>query len=151
MASQLVPPRTPIVTVDSQVDDQASSVTIDQYTGAVHATRHLLELGHSTVWHVAGPHDWNDSAAREKGWHDTLVEAGAEVPPVVRGDWSPASGYEAGRMLARIPDCTAVFAANDHMALGLARALHEGGRAIPVTSASSASTTSPSRRSTRRR
>ncbi|WP_211355933.1 LacI family DNA-binding transcriptional regulator [Lapillicoccus jejuensis] len=131
VASKLVPPRTPIVTVDSQVDDQASSVTIDQYAGAVHATRHLLELGHPTVWHVAGPQGWNDSAAREQGWHDTLSGAGAEVPPVVRGDWSPASGYQAGRMLARIPDCTAIFAANDHMALGLARALHEGGRAIP--------------------
>lgn len=131
VASKLVPPGTPMVTVDSQIDDLASSVTIDQYAGAVSATQHLLDLGHDTVWHIAGPLGWNDSRAREEGWHDTLVAAGREVPPVSRGDWSPASGYQLGRMLARIPDCTAVFTANDHMALGLARALNEAGRVIP--------------------
>jgi DNA-binding LacI/PurR family transcriptional regulator len=49
----------------------------------------------------------------------------------VPADWSAAAGYSAGRMLARMPEVTAVFAANDHLALGLLRALHEGGRRVP--------------------
>ncbi|MBT0567114.1 LacI family DNA-binding transcriptional regulator [Williamsia sp. CHRR-6] len=129
--SSFVPAGTPMVTGDSDVGPTSSHVSIDQYSGAVQATEHLLALGHRTVWHIAGPLDWNDSRAREKGWRDTLTRAGVEEPPLLRGDWSPASGYEAGRMLARVTDCTAVFAANDHMALGIARALFEAGRRIP--------------------
>jgi DNA-binding LacI/PurR family transcriptional regulator len=49
----------------------------------------------------------------------------------VRGDWSAESGYRAGLRLADEPDCTAVFAANDQMALGLLRALQERGRKVP--------------------
>jgi DNA-binding LacI/PurR family transcriptional regulator len=50
---------------------------------------------------------------------------------VLYGDWSAASGYEQGRKLAARDDVTAVFAANDHMAMGILRALHEAGREIP--------------------
>lgn len=129
----VVPEGVAVVTVDrpGKGGDGLAAVSVDQRRGAMLATTHLLEQGHSTVWHLAGPDDWNDSRAREAGWRDTLTAAGIEPPPLTRGDWSPASGYEAGRILARIPDCTAVFCANDHMALGLARALHEAGRAIP--------------------
>ena len=49
----------------------------------------------------------------------------------MRGDWSAESGYRAGLRLADEQDCTAVFAANDQMALGLLRALHERGRTVP--------------------
>lgn len=131
VVSSVVPAGIPVVTVDRPQGDDVATVSVDQYAGAVLATRHLLDQGHETVWHVAGPDDWNDSRAREAGWRETLAAAGVDEPPVVRGDWSPASGYQAGRTLARMPDCTAVFAANDHMALGVARALHEAGRAIP--------------------
>ena len=46
-------------------------------------------------------------------------------------DWCAASGYRCGQMLARMPEVTAVFAANDHLALGVLRALHERGRRVP--------------------
>ena len=69
--------------------------------------------------------------AASRGWEQTLREAGAEVPPVLPADWSAASGYRVGQMLARIPEVTAVFAANDHLALGILRALHERGRRVP--------------------
>jgi len=49
----------------------------------------------------------------------------------VNADWSAASGYDAGRMLARMPEVTAVFTANDHQALGLLRAFSEHGRRVP--------------------
>ncbi|AUY54731.1 substrate-binding domain-containing protein, partial [Streptomyces sp. CB01881] len=72
-----------------------------------------------------------ESQDREEGWRRTLQAAGAPVPDVERGDWSARSGYQAGLRIAQLPDVTAVFCANDHMALGLLRALHEAGRAVP--------------------
>jgi DNA-binding LacI/PurR family transcriptional regulator len=53
------------------------------------------------------------------------------VPPVLRGDWSAESGYRAGLRLAREPGCTAVFASNDQMALGLLRAFREHRLSVP--------------------
>jgi DNA-binding LacI/PurR family transcriptional regulator len=128
---RLVPDGVPIVTVDGLPEWQVANVSVDQYTGGMLATRHLLAAGHRTVWHVAGPEQWHGSRARELGWRAALAEAGAPAPPMTRAGWSAASGYQCGRMLARIPDCTAIFAANDHVALGIMRALAEQGRRIP--------------------
>jgi DNA-binding LacI/PurR family transcriptional regulator len=66
-----------------------------------------------------------------RGWESALLDAGVEVPPLLTGDWSAASGYRNGQLLARLPEATAVFAANDHIALGLLRALNEHGRRVP--------------------
>ncbi|WP_172892542.1 LacI family DNA-binding transcriptional regulator [Micromonospora coxensis] len=126
-----VPAGMPLVTVDGDPSDPVPLVTIDQRTGAREATRHLLDAGHRTVWHVSGPADRFGSASRVAGWRDALVAAGAEVPPVLEGDWSAASGFRCGQMLARMPEVTAIFAANDHLALGVLRALHEHGRRVP--------------------
>jgi len=106
-------------------------VAVDQFAGAAAATRHLLELGHRNVWHVAGPVDFSEAEQRIAGWKATLKAAGIQPPPYIRGDWSARSGYEVGQKLARNPEITAVFAANDQMALGLLRLLHEEGRDIP--------------------
>jgi DNA-binding LacI/PurR family transcriptional regulator len=92
---------------------------------------HLLELGHRTVWHVAGPAGWIASRLRAEGWEQALRAAGAPVPAPLAGDWTSRSGYEAGLRLAEIPDVTAVFAANDETALGLLYALAERGRRVP--------------------
>ena len=43
-------------------------MTVDQVAGARDATRHLLDAGHRTVWHVSGPAEWFDSAGRIEGW-----------------------------------------------------------------------------------
>jgi DNA-binding LacI/PurR family transcriptional regulator len=83
------------------------------------------------VWHLAGPEDSYSARHRAAAWHATLKAAGAPVPPMLYGDWSATSGYAAGLDLARRDDVTAVFAANDHMALGLIRALTEAGRTVP--------------------
>ncbi len=95
------------------------------------ATGHLLDLGHETVHHLAGPQLWFAARGRLEGWRATLTAHGRDVPPVVEGDWSAASGYRAGRLLAEDDDVTAVFAANDDMAIGLIRALTEAGRRVP--------------------
>jgi len=126
-----IAPEVPLVTVDGDPTRPAAGVTVDQADGARLATQHLLDAGHRTVWHVTGPPEWFDSAGRVDGWEATLRAAGAEVPPVLPADWSAASGYRVGQTLARIPEVTAVFAANDHLALGLLRALHERGLQVP--------------------
>jgi DNA-binding LacI/PurR family transcriptional regulator len=126
-----VPAGVPLVTVDGDPGRAAPLVTVDQEAGAYEATTFLLEAGHPTVWHVSGPADWFDSAGRVRGWRRALEEAGAEEPPPVAADWSAESGYQAGQMLARMPECTAVFAANDHLALGILRAMHERERNVP--------------------
>ncbi|MGN9761980.1 LacI family DNA-binding transcriptional regulator [Streptomyces sp. SD31] len=95
------------------------------------ATEHLLELGHETVHHLAGPQRWYAARDRAEGWRAALTAHGRTVPPVVEGDWSAASGYAAGRELASDGEVTAVFAANDDMAIGLVRALAEAGRRVP--------------------
>ncbi|MFC1404632.1 LacI family DNA-binding transcriptional regulator [Streptacidiphilus sp. N1-5] len=95
------------------------------------ATEHLLDLGHETVHHLAGPQRWFAARDRLDGWRAALAARGRREPAVVEGDWSAASGYAAGRQLAADPGVTAVFAANDDMAIGLIRALAEAGRGVP--------------------
>jgi DNA-binding LacI/PurR family transcriptional regulator len=108
------------------------AVGIDQRGGGATATRHLLELGHRTVHHLAGPQDFLDALWRTEGWRACLTAAGAPVPALEVGDWSARSGYAAmDRLLATDPDLTAVFVANDQMALGALRALDAAGRRIP--------------------
>ena len=121
----------PLVAVEAGPAEAMPVVAVDQIAGARLATRHLLELGHETVAHIAGPADFLEASLRIDGWRSTLDEAGAELPPVLVGDWSPRSGYELGRRLVQDGHPSAIFVANDQMALGVLRALHEADREIP--------------------
>ena len=121
----------PVVAVGSGAQTRVPGAAVDNESGARAATRYLLDLGHRTVHHVAGPANWLDAQARLVGWKAVLEEAGAPVPDVVAGDWSARSGYEAGLRLLENTQVTSVFCANDHMALGVLRALNEAGRGIP--------------------
>lgn len=107
-------------------------VGADGVAAARMATEHLLGLGHRTVWHLPGPQDWYAARDRLRGWREALEAVGAPEPPLpTEGDWSPASGYAAYRQLAQLSDVTAVFAANDDMAIGALRAFAEAGLAVP--------------------
>ena len=122
----------PLVTVGSERGTpDIPAVGIDQELGARLATEHLLQLGHRTAHQLAGPDTWLEAEARLSGWRDCLRERGAPVPAVTRGDWSAASGYRAAQELLRKPDVTAVFVANDYMALGLLAACRDAGVRIP--------------------
>ncbi len=103
----------------------------DATSAAATATQHLIDLGHSTVHHVAGPHRWYAARERCAGWLAALDAAGIDPPAHVEGDWSAASGYQAGRDLLPDTSLTAVFAANDDMAIGVIRALVESGIDVP--------------------
>ncbi|GAA3176959.1 LacI family DNA-binding transcriptional regulator [Blastococcus jejuensis] len=128
-------PPVPLVAVQVGGDEDRPAVGVDQEAGARLAVRHLLDLGHRTVHHVAGPADSKEARGRIDGWRAELEAVGAPVPEPLRGDWTPSSGYAAGRQLAdRIragEDVTAVFLANDQMALGLLAAFHEAGLEAP--------------------
>jgi len=130
-ALTVLPSDLPVVAIEGDPESQVATVTTDQTSGARAATEHLLELGHETVFHVVGPRDWMQTQERIAGWRAALEAAGAEVTMPLSGDWSAQSGYEVGRMLARIPELTAVFVGNDQMALGLLRALRERGLSVP--------------------
>ncbi len=124
-------PAFPTVAVEAGQNSAIPSAMVDQRAGAAAATRHLLSLGHKTVHHLGGPPDWQEAEERIIGWKHSLEAAGAPVPELIRGDWTPRSGYELGETLLTLKDLTAVFVANDQMALGFLRRLHEAGRSVP--------------------
>lgn len=117
-----------LVVVDSPPDERFSIVQTDHAGGARVATAHLLSLGHASVHHVAGPVRSFAAAERERGWRDALAAAGVSAPDPVRGDWTSASGHAAALTLS---GATAVFVANDQMALGALRAFADAGRRVP--------------------
>lgn len=119
------------VAVESNVGGEIPAISVDQVTGARLAVQHLLGLGHRKVWHLSGPRDWVETHGRIEGWRSTLEKAGLPAPPLMTGDWSARSGYQAGLELAGRTDVTAVFAGNDQMALGMMRAFHEHGIRVP--------------------
>lgn len=121
----------PLVAVADSDQAPVPVVAVDQHDGARRVTEHLLSFGHPTVWHVAGPCDWLDARARENAWRSVLTERDTRVPPVLRGDWSPRSGYLAGLALVAEGEVGAVFVANDQMALGVLRAFSESGVSVP--------------------
>lgn len=121
----------PVVAVGSGAQARMPGAAVDNEAGARAATRYLLDLGHRTVHHITGPASWLDARARQQGWRAVLTEAGAVLPEPITGDWSARAGYEAGLRLQADPRVSAVFCANDHMALGLLRALNESGRSVP--------------------
>jgi DNA-binding LacI/PurR family transcriptional regulator len=126
-----LPEDVPVVAAEAGPGNVVPLVAVDQRAGAALATQHLLDLGHRSVWHVSGPTDWLEAQDRREGWRTTLEAAGAPTPTELVGDWSARTGHELGRKLAGNPDVTAVFAANDQMALGVLRSPHEAGRRIP--------------------
>ena len=61
-----------VVAVEAGPNASIPVATVDQMVGAAAATRHMLNLGHKTVWHLAGPTDWNDAEERIEGWRSAL-------------------------------------------------------------------------------
>jgi DNA-binding LacI/PurR family transcriptional regulator len=121
----------PVVFIDSPNNSKELSAELDNYSGAKRATEHLISLGHKNIVHVSGPAGWFDSAPRIVGYEDAMRNAKLE-PQVIAGDWTVPTGYEIGRNIELdSTGVTAIFAANDQLALGLMRALRQRGYAIP--------------------
>lgn len=125
-----------LVVVDSPPDPRYAGIETAHAAGSAAATAHLVELGHRRIAHIAGPASSYAAAERERGWRETLVAAGLDPGPLLRGEWTSASGFIAGGVLlgATSQDAsqaTAVVVANDQMALGVLRAATERGIRVP--------------------
>jgi LacI family transcriptional regulator len=105
------------------------------YQGAQLATQHLIDLGHRRIGYINGEEIWIEAQDRLAGYRDTLASNGLPVDDALirQGDWSVDSGYRAGKELSALQERpTAIFAANDIMALGAVYAIQEAGLKIPA-------------------
>ena len=121
----------PVLVIKSQLDAHFLTVAVDQHAGTGMLVDHLARLGHTDVLHLSGPLDWLDARARERAFHARSAEWQMRQRPVVVGDWSADFAYDWVRSMKRAPEYTAIFAANDEMALGLLHGFHERGIAVP--------------------
>jgi LacI family transcriptional regulator len=111
-----------------------NSIVPDDRYGARLAVKHLVSLGHRRIAFVNGPEGWDAAANRLAGYHDELAASGIAFDPalVYQGDWQVQSGYRIAQGLLAAPERpTAVFAANDLMALGVIYAAQEIGLSVP--------------------
>lgn len=122
---------TPFVSLQTASGSDGVSLSADQVAGARTATEHLIALGHSDIIHLAGPQDWIEAESRMRGYLEALREADLPTFPPIRGDWTADFGYFAGQELARRRDFTAVFVANDQMAIGLMHGFRDAGIRVP--------------------
>ncbi|AWB85576.1 LacI family DNA-binding transcriptional regulator [Mycetocola zhujimingii] len=122
--------RVPFVTMNTNEGDD-HAIAVDQVAGARLATRHLIELGHRHIYHLAGPQDWIEAEARMRGFLEEMNAQDVATTAPILGDWSADFGYYAGRELMRVRDFTAIFSSNDQMALGLMHAIRDVGQDVP--------------------
>jgi LacI family transcriptional regulator len=122
----------PIVFVKPGETSDYPSISIDSFSGASVATRHLIALGRRRIAHLGGPAEWREAQDRRDGWLAALEEAGLPPGASVAGDWSSASGEIAFRRMLEIqPDMDGVVVGNDQMALGALLVAHRNGIRVP--------------------
>jgi LacI family transcriptional regulator len=110
------------------------SMKLDNTLGGALATRHLLELGHTRIAYLEGPHDHLDAMDRAMGYRNALREAGVRVDPglVIPAGFHTLDGLAAvERLLESRRSFTAIFAANDECAYGAHLGLHRHGIRVP--------------------
>ena len=125
----------PVVLLDpASAVPECSSISIANFEGARDMVRHLVGLGHRAIATIKGPAGNVDAAERVRGFRAGLEDAGLAASPAleIQGDFTEASGYQCAHELLRLdPRPTAVFAANDYMAIGLVSALGNAGVRVP--------------------
>jgi DNA-binding LacI/PurR family transcriptional regulator len=114
--------------------DSTNSVLLDDFHGACLAVEHLVSLGHRRIAYINGPHGWVSSKERLEGYQAVLAHYGIPFEPtlVAEGTWEIQSGYPAAKKILALPEHpTAIFAANDLMALGAIYAIQDAGLNVP--------------------
>jgi len=110
------------------------AITIENHAGAREMVLHLIAHGHERIAMIGGPQRNYDAAERLRGYQTALTESGIALDAslVVQGDFSELSGHRAVKQLLDLGSRpTAIFAANDSMAIGALSALHESGLRVP--------------------
>jgi LacI family transcriptional regulator len=127
--------RVPLVVTGRQLKAPGlSNLSFDNVEGARLATRHLIELGHRRIAHITGDTAHADAVEREQGYRLALQEAGIAPDPalVVPGNFLEASGLMGlNQLVESRQDFSAIFAANDQMAIGAALGLYRRGLRVP--------------------
>ena len=110
-----------------------SSVCMNQVEGGMLAAKHLVELGHKKIAFLSGPRGHGNFIQRIKGFQKVIRSSGAGATPIImHGQPDFDGGYQmAVEMLKKHPEVTAVFAANDMTAFGIANAIFDAGLSIP--------------------
>jgi len=130
-----VPADLPAVLMNTQViGGTHSSFVVDNYGGAVAMLRHLVERGHQRIAFVAGPESNFEAHERLRGYRSALAELRpGQDEQVLQGDFTQESGFRVGNQIVALNERpTAVFAANDMMAIGCLSALNEAGVQVPT-------------------
>ena len=125
----------PVVLVNRKCEDLSlPSVIGDDDVGIGLAVRHLVELGHTRIGHIAGPESLSTGAGRRAAFEKWTKQLGVKAAPVEEADWyRMEQGRVAGtRLLERAPDLTAIVAANDLLGLGVYRAIADRGLRVGV-------------------
>lgn len=123
--------RATIVLVDTEPSKKFDAINVDNYQGGRIATQHLIELGHKEILHITGPMSGYEGKMRRQAYEDAMKAARLKSD-VIEADWSIEKGYQVGKeIVARKKRPTAIFTANDHLAVGLLKALNESGLSVP--------------------
>ena len=133
--TDLIPNELPVVFLNTR-DKNGTFTTlhIDNYGGAYAIVRHLIEHGHERIALLTGPSDNRDAEERLTGYRDAVRDLGAQHDEALEidGDFMRATGLEqVSTLLALDPRPTALFAANDAMAIGALHGLREAGVDVP--------------------
>jgi LacI family repressor for deo operon, udp, cdd, tsx, nupC, and nupG len=123
-----------VIALDVNEKTSFTTVRVDHVSGAAEATRYLIELGHRRIAHIRGPVGSVMSDHRVEGYRQALSEAGLPFDPdlVFEGAFTVESGAAATDSIVAMADRpTAIFAANDQMAMGAAQALRRKGLCVP--------------------
>jgi LacI family transcriptional regulator len=124
----------PVVFLTMQPRAGVTTVSIDNYSGGVLATQHLISRGYRKIGHISGPLDWWEARQRKQAWQETMAKAGMKAGErqVAESNWSSSSGEPAfTQLLQSYPEMEAVFVANDQMALSVLQTAHRKGIKIP--------------------
>lgn len=123
----------PFVGLDVDGGSAFPSFRFDHAQGAAAATQHLIDLGHERIAGLVGEPPWRSCKLRKQGWIRALTKAQLKLGPCLETAWTADGGYEATKRLIRrsFRRFSAIFAANDLIALGSMFALHERGIRVP--------------------
>lgn len=131
ISRQLMKFQTPIVFCDRvSPHTLIDSVTVDNYLAAFQATEYLISLGHEKIMHIGVPAKIESAKLREMGYLDACARHGLE-PILKYGPFAFESGYQIVHATIEEEGATAIFAANDLIALGAMKALAEKGYSVP--------------------
>lgn len=123
-----------VVACDEVLDARLHSVMSDNRAAAARATQHLIDLGHHRIGHIHSPARNNTVSERLLGYKQALSEAQLAIRPgwIIDGDFSLESGVAAAKTYLKLDDKpTAMFAANDEIAIGFISALRGVGIQCP--------------------